>query len=91
MKKRKYLSLYSIQRLYGGPEEGDWYYNQYTLMEFVKITNSSINLIEDAIKEYCNKYNSEQKSLCHSSEPVHYCYYIEDSLGEHENTKPNYE
>lgn len=27
---RKYLSIYTIERVYGGSEEGGWWYNWYT-------------------------------------------------------------
>lgn len=28
--RREYLTLYSVERVYGGPEEGGWWYDWYT-------------------------------------------------------------
>jgi hypothetical protein len=34
--KITYVGIYHIERLYGGPEEGGWWYNQRTLVSKVK-------------------------------------------------------
>jgi hypothetical protein len=52
----RYVNAYDIERVYGGPEEGGWYYNWYTLLASIRVRNpkqalKALELLEDFHRE----------------------------------------
>lgn len=52
MKKRYVVAIYELDRAYGGPEEGGWWYDTGTIERVCRIFNS-----EDAAYIFCNRMN----------------------------------
>lgn len=55
-----YVTLYDIVRAFGGHEEGGWWYNKYTIVDSIKITNPN-QLLPTAEKLYSeiNNFNGK--------------------------------
>lgn len=48
-----FVNAYKVTREYGGPEEGDWYYNKYECLEVVPCKNKvSDDIAENLEEEY---------------------------------------
>lgn len=56
-----YVSLYRVDRCYGGPEEGGWWYNHYSL-ESYQFCNSrqQAEKIKEKIEEKVKELNSQE-------------------------------
>lgn len=51
--KPVYVSLYEVERAYGGPEEGGWWYDQWTLISTKKFFD------EEEANAFASKLNGE--------------------------------
>ena len=52
-----WVNVYFIERKYGGPEEGGWYYNWYTCVESVECKNEEE--VEEMVSKLKDKYEDE--------------------------------
>ncbi|AIW03169.1 hypothetical protein CPT_Mater234 [Bacillus phage Mater] len=58
-----YVNVYLVERCYGGPEEGGWYYNHYECIEVFPVRNiaadTMLSVLEDehAHKSWGNIYS----------------------------------
>jgi len=90
--KVKYLSVYTITRHYGGPEEGGWWYNTSHLRDTIPFEYSEG--AESKLREYLkNKWKDEHGgdiySVLGGSEME---ILVEDTPGQHQDTEvPHYE
>lgn len=51
-----YVNVYKVTRVYGGPEEGGWWYNYH---EFIEGKYCSPNSVENTKKKLLHKYEHE--------------------------------
>lgn len=56
-KKKVFVSLYSITRHYGGPEEGGWWYNWYYREETAHVPKGKI--LAKTLRKWEGKYKPE--------------------------------
>lgn len=51
--KKVWVNVYKIERCYGGPEEGGWWYNHYECIHSVETTTDQADSVRDnAEREY---------------------------------------
>ena len=87
MTDTRYTNLYLVERKFGGPEEGDWYYDHFTPIRSESYTPDAHRaMIEEALVE-----NTERKPLHSVLSSGLYVVYIEDKPGEERPAvKPTY-
>lgn len=95
MKKLKYVNIYLIDRAYGGPEEGGWYFDYGVFIggEAVEPSRERINKAIEIADKYCDKENEDRNDDIGSvlSEGK-YVVYVEDEPGrDWPEEKPHYE
>tara|TARA_Y100001970_G_scaffold184237_1_gene224092 strand:- start:157 stop:618 length:462 start_codon:yes stop_codon:yes gene_type:complete len=87
-----YISVYTITRHYGGPEEGGWWYNLCTLRETLPFAYSKKS--EDLLRKYLeekweDEHSGDIYSVLGGSEME---ILVEVSPGKHQDTEvPHYE
>lgn len=47
----KFVNAYEIDRIYGGPEEGGWWYNAGTVVESVEVAESEVDRVVAELEE----------------------------------------
>ena len=57
-----YVSTYKIDQCYGGPEEGGWWYDWYTLVDTLNVDNEDV-----AIPVRQARLGSLEKAKCHAA------------------------
>lgn len=62
--KPVYVSLYEIEKCYGGPEEGGWWYDRYTLLSTKKFFD------EEEANNFCEALNKEVDDAGENKEPI---------------------
>lgn len=96
---QRYVSRYTVDRRFGGPEEGGWWYDWHTYEGMVAIIPADVDEEEGyAITRALNAAAQAEKaehgrlnrySMAGSPDTV---YLLEDDLCEHETTvRPHYE
>lgn len=56
--KEKFVRVYDVDKAYGGPEEGGWWYTVYNERESVSVAN--MKAARKAFKTLLNKYRDEK-------------------------------
>jgi len=96
----KFITVYSITRHYGGPQEGGWWYDWYVPIEtihiprrWVKKPNQHRNQIETLKSQMKRKYADEALgNIYHSTGGKAIEAYIEETYREFESkVTPHYE
>lgn len=96
---KKYVNAYSVDRSYGGPEEGGWWYDAGELLESQSChaddEEALESLIEDAKADLRKKYGPEFEGIPHrnyTNGGPNLEIYVEDHPGENfPERKPHYE
>lgn len=58
------VSLYNVERYYGGPEEGGWWGNLYILKEYVRCSNRvAAERLQEKLQQRCIELNKEEEKL----------------------------
>ena len=80
MKKMVYVSLYTVERAYGGPEEGGWWYPYYELECWYEVPAGHH---QQAKIRQAKKYLQEMKK----DMPCYCEIFVEGEKGKYETTK----
>ena len=86
----RYVSVYKVERCWGGPEEGGWWYDFYTLIESTEVLRRDRNRVLRAKRK---EWESQNTVPLHSvmSRGI-YNVVKEENKGEHETKeRPIYE
>ena len=60
---RNYVNCYSVSRQYGGPEEGGWYYDEFTPLASVKLPDNTPQAIIETVRlKMLDRYAGERTS-----------------------------
>jgi hypothetical protein len=96
--KDRFITAYSVTRHYGGPEEGGWWYNWYTVVETINIpkvyqkqTKHAINKVhhlEEALRLKHDDIN--EGNINHVTGGVELQIYFETNKHEFETTERPY-
>ena len=73
----KYVNVYLIDKAYGGPEEGGWYYDYGIVVGTMPFSSLSVQ----AAEAYCDKANAGRPSISDVDSVGWYSVYIEDEQG----------
>jgi len=57
---RQYVSVYEVQRAYGGPEEGGWWYDVYSLVDTVPVATRKAGL---EVRKFLEEKYKEQNEI----------------------------
>lgn len=89
-----YVSAYTVDRCYGGAEEGGWYYDWYTFVSVVATrptweeARAFANLLDDAQREQDREEGKRERwSVIGSADTV---YIVENVPGEERSTERPY-
>jgi len=56
------VSMYSVERYYGGPEEGGWWGNLFILQKYVRCSNrDAAEKLQHKLQERCEELNREEQ------------------------------
>lgn len=59
--KKLFINVYEVERCYGGPEEGGWWYNSYRCIDTVKLDRRvSLNRAERITQALNHKLKDEE-------------------------------
>lgn len=85
-----HVTAYEVERHYGGPEEGGWWYNWYELIESVPIHRHDADEVAETLKgKYQDRVQGDIYSVLGG---VAISVFVEDNLGEYETkVRPHYE
>jgi hypothetical protein len=83
-----YVTVYTIVRSYGGPEEGGWWYNLVIPIDYKTVTN--IVKAHNAVKKFKKQY-PDVGDIYSTSDGEWFDIHIEKKMGEHGQTnRPRY-
>lgn len=51
-----FVNVYAVERCYGGPEEGSWFYNHYSCLETYPTREENAEAVEEFLE---NQYEDE--------------------------------
>jgi hypothetical protein len=89
-----FVTAYFINREYGGPEEGGWWYNSSTLIESVQVSTpeEAYKKVIELFEKYREEYNDDKYELSSVMSQGKLSVLTEKIKGENQNTeKPVYE
>lgn len=86
----KYVNVYEVDRSYGGPEEGGWWYNTGTVVLTKQFDD------EQQARAYADSLSEEYPNTGRSSSVIYsggdYRIYVEDEVGQdYPDHRPHYE
>lgn len=84
----KFVTAYEVTRHYGGPEEGGWWYNWYTVIDTIGPTNEPAAMVEWFQNRYSDHATGDIYSVLGG---VTVSVIIEDEPAENKSTeRPHY-
>jgi len=85
---RGYVNVYLVDKAYGGPEEGGWYYDYGVVVGSMPYSALSFR----AAQAYCDEANQGRPPITDTNSVGRYCVHIEDEQGTNfPDRKPFYE
>lgn len=95
----KYVNTHLVTQVYGGPEEGGWWYTKGQPIESLRVelgadpdAAKGLELLKKAAQCWCDKENAERPDLYASNSRGVYEVRVQDGFAEHyPKERPHYE
>lgn len=79
----KYVNIYLVDRAYGGPEEGGWYYDCGQVVKSIECDAANAEIVATALRKAYDKENSIRMSDIGSvNSEGRYEVWVEDDKGQ---------
>ena len=84
-----YVTVYKMEQVYGGPEEGGWWWDAFEMVDHLEINHHCD--IEEAFKVLEKKYPQPEAEYTSTQSEGRYVFYEESVLGVHgTKRRPHY-
>ena len=84
----RYVNVYLVRRLYGGPEEGGWYYDHYKPVKSMPTLAKKAKRLARKVGDFCERVNDELPRISSVLSRGVYSVRTEDCLPKEDPTHP---